>query len=95
MLCGIIYMLKLKHLLIKPSIFSPPALESLDSPEPEVFKAVNYSCRGRAKHNTGSRLLVELNILSHPQSNEEINSSVGDYRIAAVSRFANPHFTLL
>lgn len=88
-------MLKPKHLLIKPSSFSPPALESLDSPEREVFKAVSYSCRGRAKHNTGSRLLIELNILSHSRSNEEINSSVGDDRITAVSRFANPHFTLL
>lgn len=51
MLHCIIYMLKLKRLLIKLSIFSPPALESLDSPASEVFKALstNY-CRGRAKH---------------------------------------------
>lgn len=51
MLCGIIYMLKLKHLLIKPSIFSPPALESLDSPEPEVFKALSITA-AEAEQNT-------------------------------------------
>lgn len=71
------------------------SLESLDSPESEVFEAVSYSYRSRAKHSTDSRLLIELNILSHPQSNEEIISSAGDDRITAVSRFTNPHFTLL
>lgn len=95
MLCGIIYMLKLKHLLIKPSMFSPPALESLDSPEPEVFKALSITAAEAEQNTTQAADSSLSSTSSHPQSNEEINSSVGDDRITAVSRSANPHFTLL
>lgn len=95
MLCAVIYALKLKHLSVKPSIFSPPALESLHSPESEVFEALSVTTADAEQNTTQAADSVELNIMSHPHSNEEINSSVGDDRITAVSRFVNPHFTLL
>lgn len=48
---AIIYKLKLKHLLIKLSIFSPPTFKSSGSPESDVFQALLVTA-AEAQQNT-------------------------------------------